>query len=77
MCCCVLLRPSSYPTVAVVVKDLRRQRVAFLRLFVPGDVAVHPEPLLLHHGDVHFLEVDPIGLQETDHCLLVLFHLRI
>ena len=65
----------SYPTVAILVEDLRRQWVALLRLLVSGDVAVHPEPLLLQHGDVYFLEADSIGLQETHHCLLVLLYL--
>lgn len=66
----------SYPTVAILIEDLRRQRVAFLRLLVSGDVTVHPEPLLLQHGDVYFLEADSIGLQETHHCLLVLLYLE-
>lgn len=66
----------SYPTVTVIVEDLRRQRVAFFRQSVPGDVVVHPEPLLLQHGDVYLLEVDSIGFQETHHCLLVLLHLE-
>ena len=66
----------SYPTVVILVEDLWRQRVAFLGQLVSGDVPVHPEPLLLQHGDVYFLEADSIGLQETHHCLLVLFYLH-
>lgn len=72
----MVARTSSYPTVVIVVEYLRRQRVAFLRPLVRGDVAEHPQPLLLQHGDVYFLETDPIGLQEAHHCLLMLFHLK-
>lgn len=61
----------------LLVEDLWRQRVAFFRQLVPGDVAVHPEPLLLQHGDVNLLEADSIGLQETHHCLLVLLYLGV
>lgn len=65
-----------YPTVAVLVEDLRRQRVALLGTLLFRDVAVHPKPLLLQHGDVYFLEVDSISLQESHHCLLVLLYLQ-
>lgn len=65
-----------YPTVAVLVEDLRRQRVALLGPLLLRDVAVHPEPLLLQHGDVHRLEVDSIRLQESHHCLLMLLYLE-
>lgn len=65
-----------YPTVAVLVEDLRRQRVALLGTLVFRDVTVHPKPLLLPHGDVHLQEVDSIGLQESHHCLLMLLHLE-
>lgn len=60
----------------LLVEDLRRQWVAFLWQLVSGDVAVHPQPLFLQHGDVYFLEADSIGLQETHHFLLMLFYLR-
>lgn len=70
-------RHEPYPTVAILVEDLWRQRVAFFRQLVPGDVAVHPEPLLLQHGDVYLLEADSIGLQETYYCLLVLLYLEV
>lgn len=72
VCVC---RPT-YTAVSILIEDLRRQWVAFLWLPFPGDVAVHPEPLLLHHGNIYFLEVDSIGLQETNHRLLVLLHLN-
>lgn len=67
--------PPSYPAVDVVIEDLRRQRVAVGRPLVTRDVAVHPQPLLLQHGDVYLLEVDSVGLQEAHHRLLLLFHL--
>lgn len=67
----------SYPAVVLLVEDLWWQRVAFFRQLVPGDVAVHPQPLLLQHGDVYLLEADSIGLQETHHCLLVLLYLEV
>ncbi len=66
----------SYPTVAIFIEDLGRHWVAFLRPLVFGDVPIHPEPLLLQHGDVYFLEVDTIGLQETHHSLLMLLYLE-
>lgn len=69
-------KQASYPTVAILVEDLRRQRVASLGQLVAGDVTVHPEPLLLQHGDVYLLEADSIGLQESYHSLLVLLHLE-
>lgn len=65
-----------YPTVALLVEDLRRQRVALLGTPVFRDVPVHPKPLLLQHGDVHLLEVDSISLQESHHCLLLLLYLE-
>ena len=64
-----------YPTVAISIEDLRRQRLAHLWVLVLGDVAAHPQPLLLPHGDVYFLETQAICFQETDHVLLVLLHL--
>jgi len=60
----------------ILIEDLWRQRVAFLWQLIPGDVAVHPEPLLLQHGNVYFLEADSIGLQETNHRLLMLLYLE-
>lgn len=68
--------PALYPTVAVLVEDLRRQRVALIGTLLLRDVTVHPKPLLLQHGDVYFLEVDSIGLEEPHHCLLMLLHLE-
>lgn len=65
-----------YPTVAVLVEDLRRQRVALLGMLLFRDVSVHPKALLLQHGDVYFLEADSIGLQESHHCLLMLLYLE-
>lgn len=65
-----------YPTVAVLIEDLRRQRVALFWTLLLGDVTVHPKPLLLQHGDVYLLEVDTIGLEESHHCLLVLLYLK-
>lgn len=65
-----------YPTVAVSVEDLWRQRVALLGMLLLRDVSVHPKALLLQHGDVHFLEADSIGLQESHHCLLMLLYLN-
>lgn len=67
---------TTYTAVVILVENLWRQRVALLWLLIPGDVAVHPEPLLLPHGNVYFLEVDSVGLQETHHCLLMLLYLR-
>lgn len=65
-----------YPTVVVLVEDLRRKRVALLGTLLFRDVTVHPKPLLLQHGDVYFLEVDSISLQESHHCLLMLLYLE-
>lgn len=65
-----------YPTVAVLIEDLRRQRVALFWTLLLRDVTVHPKPLLLQHGDVYLLEVDAIGLEESHHCLLMLLYLK-
>lgn len=65
-----------YPTVAVLIEDLRRQRVALFWTLLLRDVTVHPKPLLLQHGDVDLLEVDSVGLEESHHCLLMLLHLK-
>lgn len=67
---------TTYTTVAIIVENLWRQRVALLWLLIPGDVAVHPEPLLLQHRNVYFLEVDSVGLQETNYCLLMFLYLH-
>lgn len=65
----------SYTTVAILIEDLWRQWIAFLWFLFLGDVAVHPEPLLLQHGNVDFLEVNSICLQETHNCLLMFLYL--
>lgn len=65
-----------YPTVVLLVEDLRRQRVAPLGTLLFRDVTVHPKPLLLQHGDVYLLEADSIRLQESHHCLLMLLYLE-
>lgn len=65
-----------YPTVAVVIEDLRRQRVALFWTLLLRDVTVHPKALLLQHGDVYLLEVDSIGLEESHHRLLMLLYLK-
>lgn len=65
-----------YPTVAVLIEDLRRQRVALLGTLLLRDVTVHPKPLLLQHGDVYLLEGDSISFQESHHCLLMLLYLE-
>lgn len=62
------------PTISILIEDLGRQWVAFLWLFISGDVLIHPKPLFLQHGDVYLLEVDSIGLQEAHHRLLMLFY---
>lgn len=67
---------ATYSTVSVAVKYLRWQRVALRRLLLRGNVLVHPLPLFLRHGDVHFLELYLVGFQKSNHILLLLLDLE-
>lgn len=60
----------------ILIEDLWRQRVTPLWSPLLWNVLVHPEPLLLQHGDVNFLEANLVCLQETHHILLVFFYLQ-
>lgn len=66
----------AHPAVDRSIKDLRGERVALLGSFLFRNVLVHPESLVLQHGDVHLLKTDPVCLQEAYDLLLMLFYLR-
>lgn len=66
----------THAAVLVSIEDLRGERVALFRSFLLRNVPVHPEPLILQHGDVNLLKADPVGLQKAHDGLLPFLHLR-
>lgn len=63
----------THPTVDRSIKDLRGKRIALLGSFLFWNVLVHPESLVLQHGDVHLFKMDPVCLQEAYNLLLMFF----
>lgn len=51
----------TYSTVLIIAEDLGRQWVALCRQFVLRNIFIHPPPLLLWHGDIHFFKVYLVG----------------
>lgn len=66
----------THAAVVISIEDLRGERIALFRSFLLRNVLVHPEPLILQHGDVNLLEADPVGLQKAHDGLLMFLHLR-
>lgn len=66
----------THAAVVVSIEDLRGERIALFRSFLLRNVLIHPEPLILQHGDVNLLEADPVGLQKAHDGLLTFLHLR-
>src|SRR4029434_3460469 len=64
VCVCIYVCVHTHPTVLLAVKDLWGQWVALLWVLLLRNVPVHPLPLVLHAGDVHFLKRDSVCLQE-------------